>query len=66
MNNIQQNASNSRPVLSIKSACSKDCLNLSGLLVKARFIKSSGVSVYELLMVLISSIFTGTKTFHDR
>ena len=66
MNNILQNACNSKPVLSIKSVCSKDGLNLSGLLVRARFIKRSGVSVYEFLMVLICSIFTGAKTVHDR
>lgn len=66
MSNIQQNSSNTKPLLSIKSVCSKDCLDLKRVLVRAGFSKRSGVSVYTLLMVLISSIFTGAKSLHDR
>ena len=41
MNNIQQNSSNTKPLLSIKSVCSKDCLDLKSVLVTAGFSKRS-------------------------
>lgn len=41
MNNIQQNSSNTKTLLSIKSVCSKDCLDLKSVLVTAGFLKRS-------------------------
>ena len=66
MNNIHQNSSDLKPILSIASIFSKGCLNLKALLSKAGFSKRSGASVNALFTTLFESILTGARTLHDR
>lgn len=65
MNNIQQNSSNSKPVLSLDSVCSKLCLSLGYLLWQSGFRKRSGVPAFTIFTHILKSIFSGAKSLHD-
>lgn len=65
MNNIHQNSSNSKPILSLDSVCSKQCLNLSELLRLSGIKKRSGVPASTIFMHILESIFSGAKSLHD-